>query len=402
MKFNYQARDEKGQTQVGVIEASSKEAALQLLSRSGLYITILEQEGRDRPFYARRIAFFDRVPAKDLMLFSRELAIMFRAEVPLVEALRTIAIQTKSSVFKEKILEISEKVEGGTSLSEALANFPNVFSSYYVSIIRSGESSGSLSSMFDSLANHLEREYALSSKIRGALTYPAFVIFIGIAVLVLMMFFVVPNLTKVLGTGGKQLPLATRIVVGFADLLRNWWHVFLLGIAGIFVGAWRYFRTKEGKRTLDIVMLKIPFIGSLLRMVSLSRFAENLATLIAGGIPIVQALEITQDIVGNEVYKEIIGRAKEAVKNGSSISEVLKQYPVEFPPIFSQMVLVGEKSGTLDATLLDVVKFYEREVADAVESFLSILEPALIVVLGLLVGGMMAAVLLPLYQSVSF
>ncbi len=402
MKFNYQARDQKGQTQVGVIEASSKEAALELLSRSGLFITILEEEAKGRPIYAKRIAFFDRIPEKDLMLFSRELSIMFKSQVPLVEALRTIATQTKNQNFKEKILQVSEKVEGGTALSEALASFPKVFSSYYVSIIKSGESSGSLAQMLDSLAAHLEREYTLSSRLRGALTYPAFVVFIGVAVLFLMMFFVIPNLTKVLGSTTASLPLATKIVIGLASFLRTWWLVILVGIAGGIFGISRYFQSEGGRRVFHTVLLKLPFIGQFLRMVYISRFAENLSTLISGGLPIVEALSITQDIISNEVYKDIIGRAAEAIKNGSSISGVFRQYPAEFPPLFSQMVLIGEKSGTLDTTLLDVVKFYEKEVGDAVERLLSILEPALIVILGILVGGMMAAVLLPLYQSLSF
>lgn len=402
MKFNYQARNKTGQVQVGVVEASSKEAALQILSRNELYVTILEQEATERPIYAKRLAFFDRIPPKEIMLFSRQLSIMFQSQVPLVEALRTISLQTKNPNFKEKILKISESVEGGTSLSGALSQFSKVFSPYYVSIIKSGEASGSLSQMLDSLADHLDREYALSSKIKGALTYPAFVIFIGVAVLFLMMFFVVPNLVKVLGTSAKQLPLATRIVIFLADALRKWWWALFLGIAVACVSFVKYIRTKGGKKAFDVFMLKVPVIGSFLGMMYLSRFAENLSTLVTGGIPIVEALGITQDIISNEVYKNIIGQAKEAVRNGSSINEVLSQYPGAFPPIFTQMVAVGEKSGTLDTSLLNMVKFYQKEVENMVDSLLSILEPLLIVVLGVVIGGLMASILLPLYQSISF
>ncbi len=402
MKFNYQARDQKGQAQVGVIEASGREAALQILSRNGLFVTILEQEGKDKPFYARRLAFFDRVPVKEIMLFSRQLAILFKSEVPLLESLRTLSLQTKNINFKEKILQISEKVEGGTSLSEALSSFPAVFSPYYISIIKSGETSGSLSSMLNALADHLEREYTLTNKIRSALMYPAFVVFIGIAVLFLTMFFVIPNIVKVLGASHQQLPLATKIVIAIASFLHNWWLALLLASSASLFFLFRYMRSPEGKKIVDTLILKVPVIGTFLKTVSITRFAENLSTLIAGGLPIVQALEITQDVVGNDAYQKIIAEAKEAVRKGSNISDVLLQYPGEFPPLFTQMVQVGEKSGTLDTILLNIVDFYQKEVANTVDSLLGVLEPVLIVVLGLLIGGMMAAVLLPLYQSVSF
>ncbi|MDP2637402.1 MAG: type II secretion system F family protein [bacterium] len=400
MKFNYQARNSKGETQVGVIEASSKDAALQLLSQHGLTVTILEESG-ERPFYTKPLPFFERVKAKDIMMFSRHLAILFKSQVPLLEALRTLALQTKSRVFAEKIMRISESVEGGTSLSAALAKNPDIFSSYYVSMVRSGESAGSLSQVLESLAEHLEREYTLQNKIKSALTYPAFIVGTGVLVLILMMAFVVPNLTRILGDLGGDLPFITKVVIGLSGFLSTWWWlVFLLFGGGIFF-LLKYIKTPKGKNAFDIFILKVPALNSFLRMMYLSRFAENLATLISGGLPIVTALEITQEIVGNEYYRKILGEAKEAVKRGERISDVLGRYPLEFPPVFTQMVLVGEQSGSLDTTLLNVVQFYQRELSNTVESFLSILEPLLIVILGLLVGGLMAAILLPLYQLVT-
>ncbi|MBI1971497.1 MAG: type II secretion system F family protein [Candidatus Wildermuthbacteria bacterium] len=401
MKFNYQARDSRGQTQVGVVEASSKEAALQILGRHGLYITLLE-ETKKRPVYARRLAFFERVSAKDIMLFSRQLAILFKSQVTLIEALRTLSLQTGSSSFKEKILEISEDIEGGTSLSQALGKYPALFSPYYVSVVRSGEVSGSLSGVLFTLADHLEREYELRSKIKAALTYPAFILGTGLIVVMLLMLFVIPNLTRILGDLGGELPLATRIVISFADALRRFWFIFILvAAAGIF-GLLRYVKTASGKKAFDGFLLQVPLLNEFLRMIYLSRFAENLSTLISGGLPIVEALEITRDVVGNETYKAIIEETKEGVKGGDRISDSLSKYPKEFPPLFTQMILVGEKSGSLDSTLLNVVQFYQKEVAHTVENFLSILEPLLIVVLGLLVGGLMAAILLPLYKVISF
>ena len=212
------------------------------------------------------------------------------------------------------------------------------------------------------------------------------------------MFFVIPNLTKVLEQTGQELPGITKFVLGLATLFRGFWWVFLLLTGGALVFFFRWRKTPEGARLLDRFYLRVPLLNSFLRMIYLSRFAENLSTLISGGLPIVQSLDITERIVGNSVYAEIIGEAKTEVQKGNKISTVLQKYPAEFPPVFTQMVFVGEKSGSLDKTLSNVVSFYQKEVERTVEAFLSIIEPALIVFLGLIVGGLLASVLLPLYQ----
>lgn len=401
MKFNYQARNKKGETQTGVVEASSREAAAQLLSRHDVYVTLLEEE-KAAPIYRKRLAFFDRVPIRDIMLFSRQLSIMFQSRVSLVEALSVLGSQMKNAKFKEKIFEISESVEGGTAFSQAIAQYPSLFSSFYVNMVKSGEASGTLSGVLEYLADHLEREYYLASKIKGALVYPMFIVFLAVAVLFLMMYFVIPNLSRVLESTGAELPAITKAVLWLAGVTRGWgWLLLLLSGLGAFL-VYRYGKTKEGKRFLSVLFLKIPSLSQFLSMIYLSRFAENLSTLIAGGLPIVQCLDITASIIGNDVYKDIIQEAKEEVKKGSRISQVLSKYPSQFPPVFVQMVFVGEKSGTLDKSLMSIVRFYQKEVEGAVEKLLSVLEPALIVVLGLLVGGMMASVMLPLYNMASF
>ncbi len=401
MKFNYQARNKKGETQTGVIEASSREAAAQLLSRHDLYVTLLDEE-KAAPAYSRRLAFFDRVSVRDIMLFSRQLSIMFQSRVSLVEALQVLGSQMKNATFKEKIFEISESVEGGTAFSRAIEKYPSLFSSFYVNMVKSGEASGTLSSVLDYLADHLEREYYLSSKIKGALVYPMFIVFVAVGVLFLMMYFVIPNLSKVLESTGTELPAITKMVLWLAGVTRAWgWLLFLLSGIGVFL-VWKYAKTKEGKRFFSILYLKTPSLNQFLQMIYLSRFAENLSTLIGGGLPIVQCLDITANIIGNDVYKDIIQEAREEVKRGSRISQVLGKYPSQFPPVFTQMVFVGEKSGTLDKSLMSIVRFYQKEVEGTVEKLLSVLEPALIVVLGLIVGGMMAAVMLPLYNMASF
>jgi len=279
VKFNYQARDKTGKTQSGVIEASSREAALQLLAGHNLFVTFLES-GETRPFFERNIAFFERVSLKDIMMFSRQLSVMFVSRVPLVEALQTLASQTKSKFFKEKIFRLSEEVEGGTPFSQALAKHPNVFSVFYINMVKSGEASGTLSSVLEYLADHMEREYHLVSKIRSALVYPAFIVFLAFSVLSLLMFFVIPNLSKVLEQTGQELPGVTQFVLTLASLFRGFWWIFLLALGGAVFLFFRFKKTPEGTRFLSKFYLKVPLLNSFLRMIYLSRFAEILSTLI--------------------------------------------------------------------------------------------------------------------------
>ncbi|MEK9135259.1 MAG: type II secretion system F family protein [Patescibacteria group bacterium] len=397
MIFNYQARTQKGEVKVGTIEASGKEVAISLLQKYGLYVTLLEETNKTSLF-VKKIKLFERIPAKDVVMFSRQLSIMFNAKVPLVESLRTLAIQTKNLDFKEKIMKISEEIEGGTSFSSAISKYPKLFSPFYVAMARAGEVSGKLSDSLDYLAEHLEKEYYLMGKVKGAMTYPAVIFLVVIAVFVLMILFVIPNLSKVLLESGQELPLVTRIALALPGLLKTWGLAILLAIIGSAVFSVRYYRTKKGKYFFDRLILKVPLFSSFLKIIYLSRFAENFSTLISGGIPVTQSLEICEQILGNSIYKEIIARAREEVKKGEQISSVLSQFPEFFPPLFTQMTIVGERTGSLDKTLLNLVAFYTKETEKTIDSFLSIIEPLLIVFLGLAVGGLMGAVLLPLYK----
>ena len=397
MNFNYQARTQKGEVKIGIIEASGKEVAISLLQKYGLYVTLLEEASKTSLF-AKKIKLFERIPAKDVVMFSRQLSIMFSAKVPLVESLRTLAVQTKNLDFKEKIMKISEEIEGGTSFSSAISKYPKLFSPFYVAMARAGEVSGKLSDSLDYLAEHLEKEYYLMGKVKGAMTYPAVIFLVVIAVFVLMILFVIPNLSKVLLESGQELPLVTRIALALPDLLKSWGLAILLAIIGLAVSSLKYYRTKKGKYFFDKLILKVPLFSSFLKIIYLSRFAENFSTLISGGIPITQSLEICEQILGNSIYKEIIASAREEVKKGEQISSVLSRFPKFFPPLFTQMTIVGERTGSLDKTLLNLVAFYTKETEKTIDSFLSIIEPLLIVFLGLAVGGLMGAVLLPLYK----
>jgi type II secretory pathway component PulF len=399
MKFNYQSRTKTGEVQTGIVEASNREAAFKVLKTHGLYVTVLEEVAT--PIYASKIKFFERISSRDIVVFSRQLAIMFKSKVPFTEIFQTLAQQTKNVSFKEKILRLSEEVEGGTSLSNALALYPKLFSPFYVSMVKSGEASGKLTEVFLYLASYLEDDYQFKSKIRGAMIYPIFIVIVFIAVLYLIVGFVIPSLSEFLKETGGDLPWITKMVMAAADFLRTkGWILFLLAIALIASAYYVIKRTPQGRKVYTETIMKIPFLNSFLKKLYLTRFAMNLTTLISGGIPIVQALEITGEVVGNETYKKIIFKTRDEVKKGEKMSAVLRDYPNYISPIFYQMVVVGEKTGTLDSTLVNVVDFYQKEIDREIEGFIKLLEPIIIIFFGFIVMGLVAAVLMPLYSSI--
>lgn len=396
MRFNYQARNQQGQTQTGIVEASSREAALGVLQKYGLYVTYLAEE--KRPFYEKQIKLFQRTGAKDIVLFARQLAIMFKSEVGLVEALRSLSEQAGNPDLREKILALAQEVEGGSSLSNALGRFPKLFSPFFINMVKSGESAGKLAEVLEYLADHLEREYNVNSRMKGAMIYPAMIVTVAFVVFLLMIFFVLPNMTKILQETATELPLPTKIVIAVSDIFRSWWWLMLgLLAAGIF-GLLRYSKTEQGKRNFDAFILKVPLIGDLARKMFLAQFSENLSTLIAGGLPIAQALEFSGQVVGNKIYQEVIFEARDGVRRGESISSILRQYPKLFPAMVVQMVYVGERAGSVEKTLRNVVDFYQGEVQRTVDNLLGLLEPMMIVFLGGMVAVVVAAVLLPLYR----
>ena len=400
MEFNYQARTKTGKVQVGTVEAASEEGALMLLQSHGLFVTKLES-AESVPFYARKLDL-RKVSKKDLVMFARQLSIMFESKVPLVESLHTLAEQADKPRFKEIITDISEKIEGGTSFSQALAAYPELFDPFFINMVRSGEASGKLSEALSYLSDHIEREYELSAKVKGAMIYPIIIICMMLGVGIVVSIYVLPQLLEILQETDQELPFMTRLIIMGTNFLRSWAGfatiiLFFVGLAVLF----KLSKTKKGKDRVDRILLKIPVINEFVKMISVSRFAENLSTLVSGGLPIAKALEITGSVVGNVCYREAITKITEEVRKGEKISSGLKKYPDLFPPILTTMVLVGEKTGSLDTTLINIVKFYRMEIDRGLNNLLRILEPALILILGLGVGVMIASILLPLYQTIT-
>ncbi len=398
MKYFFVAKDPGGKPQKGTIEASSREAVLDILASQNFFPVSIEEESTGKSFLNRKITFFGGVSHKEVVMFSRQLAIMIDANVSPSEALDTLAAQTRNAIFKEKIYKIAEDVRGGTLLSKAFGKYPELFSNFYINMIKSGEVSGDLPRILERIAEHLESEYAIRSKTIGAMIYPAIVLIVFVLIFAVIMIFVIPGLVDILQGSGHELPVATRIIISISNIINKFWYLFILGLAGIVAFFVLYPKTDEGKEIMDNLILKIPVINSFVKNLLLARFAENLSALISAGIQITEALDVVASLVGNNLYKRAILETKDRVIKGEAISSVLTNYPYIISPLFVQMVSVGEKTGKLDSSLMNIVRFYKQESETFINSLSSIIEPILMVGLAVMVGFLVAAVILPIYQ----
>ena len=396
MKYLYQARSKEGKMETGTVEASSKEAAALLLQKYNIFVTSIKEQ-TPLIFRTENISFLNKVSKKDLAIFSRELAVMLQSRVPVTQSLKGLSVQTKNPNFKEKIFKIAQLVEEGSPLSEAMALFPDVFNVFYISLIKTGEASGKISESLSYLSDHLEREDDISSQITGAMIYPAFVICILLIVVPIVILFVMPKLVDLLKETTVKPPAFTKLMIDFYGFLGNYGWILMVGFVMLVLFIVYYFTTPEGKKKWDELSLKIPFFGGFLKKTFLIRFAENISTLIGAGLSINNALKITRDTVGNAVYKRILTETEERVSEGEKISSVLVKYPEYAPAFVVQMIQVGEETGTLDKNLMQIVNFYNKEVKRAIEVFTALLEPVLIVIMGLAVALLAISVIEPLY-----
>jgi type IV pilus assembly protein PilC len=394
--FDYQARTRSGELRSGVVETSSQEAALDILQREGLLVVSVSERKKTSLLETR---LGSGISQKDVVIFSRQLATLFESHIPVIEALKTLAGGTTKKVLREIIADILDDVNGGLSLSQTFTKHPEMFSSFYIHLVRSGEESGRLQEVFTYLADYLERSYYLASKARNSLIYPAFVLFAFIAVLIVMLIVVIPRLTEIFQETGQDIPLYTRMVIAISSSLRSGgpFLLFLL-VAGSFF-LWRWGMTSSGRFFFHRLQISLPVLGELYRKLYMARLADNLRTLIIGGIPIIRALEITGEVVGNDVYRNALSNAMESVKAGSTIGAAFEKNS-EIPFLFTQMVKIGESAGRLDAILASIAKFYQRDVDVALDNLVALIEPALIIFLGVGIGILVASVLVPLYNLV--
>ena len=399
MLFNYKTLDKDGNKSEGSIEAVSVDVAISSLQRRGLVVSSVNPAGKNS-FFNRQISFLNHVSNKDVVVLSRQMATLFEAQVSALRVFRLLSTGTENKFLASALEEVADDIQAGSPISQALAKHPKVFSLFYVNMVKSGEESGKLDEIFSFLADYLDRTYAVDTKARNALIYPAFVIFTFITVLVLMLTLVIPKIGQIIteSGNGQPIPIYTQFVISLSNFIISygWFILIVLIIGGFFL--FRFLKTKTGKRSLDQLKITTPFIKGLYQKLYLSRISDNMNTMLISGIPMVRALELTSDVVGNNIYHGILIEAMEAVKAGKSMSDAFENYKKEIPPIMIQMIKVGEESGELGKILKTLSMFYSREVINAVDTLVDLIEPAMIIVLGLGVGFLMAAVLVPIYN----
>ena len=398
MQYKYQAKDPNGNLRAGIVVADNQDRAEALLAENGLVILQLAEVKEN--ILAKIWPFGNNVPAKEMVLFSRQLSTLIGAQVPILQALRILQEQVVNKNLRNIIGEIITDVESGDSLSLSVSRHPRVFGNVYVNVIHSGELSGSLDRSLNYLADQLEKDYDLNSKVRGAMIYPAFVLFALVLVGTIMFLFILPNLTSVLLSDGGSLPFVTLMLIAFTKFFQVYWWSLFLGAFILFLGARYYINTTGGRYVWDRLKIKAPIFGDIFEKIYLARFSRNLSTLVIGGIPIIKALEITAELVNNVIYRDIILDAAGKLSGGKTISLAFSGYK-EIPKIVTQMIQVGEQSATLTGILQKLATFYEKEVDGKIGNLTTLIEPIIILILGLAVGILVAGILLPIYNLAS-
>lgn len=398
MTFKYKAVTGTGEQKEGIIEAQSKDLAIAALQRRGFIVTsVAEEAGTGNNM---NISFFSGVPLKEIVLMSRQISTLFEAQVSAVKAFSLIAANAENPLMRQTLSVVVEDIQAGSSISNSLRKHPAVFSEFYTNMVGAGEESGKLNQTFVYLADYLERQYELTSKTKNALVYPGFVIAVFFTVMILMFTLVIPKLSKLITESGQDVPIYTKAVMAVSEFLVHYGIFLFIALVVAVAYLWWMSLSERGARYLDRVKLDAPVFGNLFKKLYLSRISDNLDTMISSGIPIVRAIEITATVTGSKVYSDILTDASNKVKAGSPLSDALGAYP-EMPQIMVQMVKVGEETGELSNILKTMARFYKREVNDAVDTLVGLIEPVMIVALGLGVAVLLGSILVPIYNIAS-
>ena len=400
MQFTYQTKNRDGNYSSGIVEAPSEQEAVRILQGKGLIILGLEKKST-AVFKKDLSSFLSKVKSKDIVTFTRQFATLVDADVPIVGGLRTLGEQTENPNFKKIIQQVADSVDAGSSLSASLAEHPKVFTSFYTSLIKSGETAGKLHDVMLYLADYLERSEGLKSKIKGALTYPIFILCALTGVGTFMMVSIIPQLLGILKESGvESLPFTTKILMVISGFLDKYLVMIIIILV---VGVWffrKYIKTPNGKKKFDTFLLKAPILGKIEKGIYLARICESLSTLIKADVQILESLKIASEVVSNSVYSKVLLDAQESVTGGGMISGVFAQHKDVFPPLVTQMVAIGEKTGKIDFMLGHLSNFYKEQSERTVQSLSTILEPVLMIIMGVAVGFLVSAVLLPMYSMV--
>jgi type IV pilus assembly protein PilC len=397
--FEYKALDQQGNQRDGTVDAVNMDVAIAALQRRGLIISSIDEQGKKLNMKTS-IPFLSGVKHGDVVMVSRQITTLFEAQVSALRAFRLLAAEARTPQLGEILSEVGNDIQSGATISAALSKHPTVFSSFYVNMVRAGEESGKLDETFAFLADYLDRNYEITQKARNALIYPAFIMTTFAVVMTLMMTLVIPKLALMLNDVGQQVPVYTRVVIGVSNFMRQYilLLILLLGVGLAFLV--RYAQTSTGRELMSKARLEIPVIGGIYQKIYLSRLSDNLSTMLRSGIQILRGLEITANVVEDATYERILGLAAADVKAGLPVSEALRKYP-EIPGIVVAMIKIGEETGNMGEILETMARFYRREVNNAVDTMVDLIEPLMIVVLAVGVAGLLAAILVPIYNLAS-
>jgi type IV pilus assembly protein PilC len=397
--YSYRVRDRQGKIITGTLEGDSEASVSQRLRQMGYFVIGISEEkvalGKKELHILK-----PKVKAKDVTVFTRQFATMINAGLPLVKCLSILSEQTENPLLAEQISDVQHEVEMGRSLSEALAKHPETFKELYTSMVRAGEIGGVLDDVLLRIAVTLENENEIRRRIKSAMTYPTAMFALSVFLLIAMLIFVVPTFEKMFKEMGAKLPFLTSAIMSASHFLASWkGGILLILFIGGIIAFRRWIKTDNGRRKLDAFKLKMPVFGDLIHKMSMSRFSRTLGTLVSSGVPILQALEITSDTVGNKLVSDAVEDVRTGVKEGESIARPLGQSKL-FPPMVTQMLAIGEETGALDTMLNKVAEFYDSEVAATVEALTSLLEPLLMVFLGATVGLVVVALYMPIFSLI--
>lgn len=400
MLYRYKSIDQNtNEEKNGTIDAATADVAITALQRRKLIIISIVPADQ-LPFLEKIMSFGKKVSYREVVVLSRQMATLFQAQVSALRVFQLLGQESENEILKKSLVEITDDIQGGMSLSNALGKHPETFSDFYVNMVRAGEESGNLSNTFNYLADYLDRTYELISKTKNALIYPVFVIVVFCVVMILMLVVVIPKLSAIILETGKDLPIYTKVVIMMSNFFINYGIMLLAALAiGGFV-FWRFLSTQKGKSTVSRFSLDLPYIGNLYRKLYLARIADNLNTMLSSGIAVVHAVEIAASVVGNEIYKEVLLTVASDVRTGVPLSGAMGKHK-EIPSIMVQMIKVGEETGEVGNILQTLAAFYKREVDNAIETLIGLIEPAMIILLGLGVGGLLVSVLMPIYDVAS-
>ncbi len=395
--FKYKAVTNTGVTKEGTIDAANMELAVAAIQRRGLTLIDIQDAGKKDLLHIE-FNFLQRVKMKEVVVLSRQISTLFEAQISAVNAFKLLATESENPLLQEKLMKIADDIQAGSTIADALTKHPKLFSKFYVAMVRSGEESGRLDEVFLFLADYLDQTYAVTSKAKNALIYPAFIIFTFVSVMVLMLTTVIPKLADIILESGQEIPVYTAAVINLSNFLVTYWWLAIILIVIMSVALVKYSQTPDGKDKLARAKMAFPYLGTLYKFLYLSRVADSLSTTLHSGIRLVRGLEISADVVGDPVFKKILLETASEVQTGKSVSETLRKYPEQFPGIMIAMIKVGEESGDMGKMLDVMAKFYRREVTGAVDTLVSMIEPLMIVMLAVGVGVLLAAVLVPIYN----